>query len=67
MPRTLNALLALSLLVALASPAQALPAFEEVKRGFRPSDIQVLDRDGELLQRVRTDARARRGRWTPLV
>ncbi|MDR6537328.1 penicillin-binding protein 1C [Variovorax soli] len=67
MPRTLNALLALSLLVALASPAQALPAFEEVKRGFRPSDIQVLDRDGELLQRVRTDARARRGRWTPLA
>lgn len=67
MPRTRNALLALSLLAALAGPARALPAFEEVKRDFRPSDIQVLDRDGELLQRVRTDSRVRRGRWVALA
>jgi penicillin-binding protein 1C len=67
MPRTPNALLALSLLAALAGPALALPAFEELKRDFRPSDIQVLDRDGELLQRVRTDSRVRRGRWIALA
>lgn len=67
MPRTPHALLALSLLAALACPARALPSFEDVKRDFRPSDIQVLDRDGELLQRVRTDAGVRRGRWTALA
>ncbi|MGK6309647.1 penicillin-binding protein 1C [Variovorax sp. DT-64] len=67
MPRTRSALLALSLLAALAGPAQALPGFEDVKRNFRPSDIQVLDRNGDLLQRVRTDAAVRRGRWTALA
>ncbi|VTU24492.1 Penicillin-binding protein 2D [Variovorax sp. PBS-H4] len=66
MPRTPHALLALSLLLASIGPAQALPGFEEVKRDFRPSDIQVLDRNGELLQRIRTDAGVRRGRWTAL-
>src|SRR5688500_5661622 len=67
MPRTRSALLALSLLAALAGPAQALPGFEEVKRDFHPSDVQVVDRDGDLLQRVRTDAGVRRGRWTALA
>ncbi len=67
MPRTRYALLALSLLAALAGPAGALPSFDDVKRDFRPSDIQVLDRDGELLQRVRTDAGVRRSRWTALA
>ncbi|VTU20218.1 Penicillin-binding protein 2D [Variovorax sp. PBL-H6] len=67
MPRTPKALLALSLLAALTGPAQALPRFEDVKRDFRPSDVRVLDRDGELLQRVRTDATVRRGRWTALA
>ncbi|KWT83765.1 MULTISPECIES: penicillin-binding protein 1C [unclassified Variovorax] len=67
MPRTPHALLALSLLAALAGPAQAVPSFEDVKLDFRPSDIQVLDRDGEPMQRVRTDAGVRRGRWTALA
>lgn len=55
------------LLMGLAAPAvQALPSFEEVQREHRPSDIQVLDREGELLQTVRTDPRVRRGPWVAL-
>lgn len=56
----------------LAAIACALPAlagavsFDEVKREFRPSDTAVLDRNGELLQRVRTDASVRRGQWVAL-
>jgi len=41
-------------------------SFDEVKREFRSSDTAVLDRNGELLQRVRTDATVRRGQWIAL-
>ena len=55
------------LMFLLAAPAvQALPSFEEVRREHRPSDTQVLDRDGELLQTVRTDPAVRRGPWVAL-
>ena len=67
MPRTRSALLALTLLAALAGEAQALASFDEVRREFRPSDTRVLDRDGELLQRVRTDPTVRRGQWIALA
>jgi penicillin-binding protein 1C len=52
---------------ACAHPAWALTTFEEVKRDFRSSDTTVLDRNGELLQRVRTDPTVRRGQWTALA
>ncbi len=52
---------------ACAHPAWALTTFEEVKRDFRSSDTAVLDRNGELLQRVRTDPTVRRGQWTALA
>ncbi|SDI68860.1 penicillin-binding protein 1C [Variovorax sp. OV700] len=42
-------------------------SFDEVKREFRSSDTAVLDRNGELLQRVRTDATVRRGQWIALA
>jgi penicillin-binding protein 1C len=42
-------------------------SFDEVKRGFRSSDTAVLDRNGEPLQRVRTDATVRRGQWIALA
>ena len=67
MPPARSALLALTLLAALAGEAQALASFEEVRREFRPSDVRVLDRDGELLQRVRTDRQVRRGQWIALA
>ena len=52
---------------ACAAPAWALTSFEQVRRDFQPSDTVVLDRDGALLQRVRTDATVRRGQWIALA
>ncbi|RYX97845.1 MAG: penicillin-binding protein 1C [Comamonadaceae bacterium] len=49
------------------SPARALPSFDAVKRDYRPSDTLILDRQGDLLQRVRTDASVRRGQWVGLM
>lgn len=57
----------LALAGTLAAPAFALQSFDEVRRDFRPSDTEVLDRDGALLQRVRTDASVRRGQWVALA
>jgi len=60
--------LALALAALLAAPAwAALASFDEVRRDFRPSDSTVLDRDGVLLQRLRTDASVRRGDWIALA
>ncbi|MDM0004229.1 penicillin-binding protein 1C [Variovorax sp. J22G73] len=55
------------LAAACAHPAWAFTSFEDVKRDFRSSDTAVLDRNGELLQRVRTDPTVRRGQWTALA
>ncbi|MBI2770043.1 MAG: penicillin-binding protein 1C [Burkholderiales bacterium] len=51
----------------LALSAHALPSFEQVRRDFRPSDSLLLDRDGEVLHRLRTDATLRRGEWLALA
>ena len=57
-----------ALLVAQAAAcAWAVDSFEQVRSEFRPSDLRVLDRHGELLQRLRTDATVRRGQWTALA
>ncbi|WPG36553.1 penicillin-binding protein 1C [Variovorax sp. EBFNA2] len=64
--RTLS--LAVVLLAAASAPAAwALASFEDVKRDFRSSETAVLDRQGELLQRVRTDPTVRRGQWIALA
>ena len=55
------------LIAACALPACAAGTFNEIKRDFKPSDTLVLDRNGELLQRVRTDASVRRGQWIALA
>ncbi len=47
-------------------PAWAVATFDEVKREFRPSDTLILDRSGEVIQRLRTDAAVRRGQWVAL-
>ncbi|MDN4589100.1 penicillin-binding protein 1C [Xenophilus aerolatus] len=59
--------LAALLLAQAAAGAWAVDSFEQVRGEFRPSDLRVLDRNGELLQRVRTDATVRRGQWTALA
>lgn len=59
----------LSLMLGIASisaTAAGLPSFQQVRQDFRPSDTRVLDRNGELLQRVRTDTTVRRGQWVAL-
>ena len=45
----------------------ALPSFAEVKAGHRSSETQLLDRDGVVIQRLRTDATVRRGLWLALA
>lgn len=49
---------------ALGSSLWALPTYEEVKSNFKPSDIQVLDRSGELVQRYRIQNTYRSEEWT---
>ena len=55
------------LIAAFALPACATGTFDQIKRDFKPSDTLILDRNGELLQRVRTDASVRRGQWIALA
>ena len=50
-----------------AAQAQALPGFDAVRSGHRPSDSVLLDRHGQQLQTVRTDLSVRRGAWLPLA
>jgi penicillin-binding protein 1C len=54
-------------LACTAGATHALPAFDEVRSAHRPSDTLVLDRNGEVLQRIRTDATVRRGEWVALA
>lgn len=58
--------LALLLAGGASSSAHAVASFDEVKRDFRPSETLVLDRSGELIQRLRTDKAVRRGQWVAL-
>ncbi|UCV00461.1 penicillin-binding protein 1C [Acidovorax radicis] len=58
---------ALLLGAAVAAPAWALPTFDEVRRDFHASDTLVLSREGDVLQRLRTDATVRRGQWVALA
>jgi penicillin-binding protein 1C len=57
-----------ALLTALLVPcaAMALPSYDEVRSGYRPSETVLLDRDGVILHELRTDRSVRRLAWTPL-
>ncbi len=54
-------------LVAVTTATHALPAFDDVRRAHRPSDSLLLDRDGVVIHRLRTDATVRRGEWVALA
>lgn len=54
-------------LSAAALPAQAIPDFAAVRADHRPSDTLLLDRHGEPIHRLRTDASVRRGPWVALA
>ena len=66
-----NRLRALLLLVGLALASghalAALPSFEAVRVGELGSDTRVLDRHGELLQRLRSNPQRRQGEWVRLA
>ena len=49
-----------------ALPSHALPSFEQARAQWRSSETLVLSREGEVLQRLRTDASVRRGQWVAL-
>nr|WP_243457416.1 transglycosylase domain-containing protein [Ottowia testudinis] len=59
--------LTLTLTLTLSAAAHALPNFDQVRADFRPSETQLLDRHGEPLQRLRSDAQVRRGDWVRLA
>ena len=44
----------------------ALDRFSEVKAAYLPSDAWLLSREGEVLQQLRLDFKARRLAWVPL-
>ena len=66
--KTIQAVKAIAIvLLALCIPcAGAATRFEDVKTSWQSSDTLILDRQGELLQRVRTDKRVRKGQWVAL-
>jgi len=66
-PAVLRSVLLAGLLAGALLPAQAVARFDEVKAGFRSSETLVLSREGEVLQRVRTDRSVRRGEWVALA
>lgn len=57
---------ALLVIVAVAAAIPPVPSFEEVRARWRPSDAQLLDRNGEPLQETRIDRHGRRLAWTAL-
>ncbi|MBI2875628.1 MAG: penicillin-binding protein 1C [Candidatus Tectomicrobia bacterium] len=52
--------------LAFGRPLPPIPSFQEVRVAYRPSDVQLLDRYGQVLHELRTDSRRRRLPWTPL-
>ncbi|MFH2123609.1 MAG: penicillin-binding protein 1C [Pseudomonadota bacterium] len=64
--KTLRMVLALLAAMLVPLPALALPAFEEVKAAYTPSEAWLLARDGQQLQSLRVDMQIRRFPWTRL-
>ena len=54
-------------LAAGSGAARALPSYDEVRREHRSSETLLLSREGEVLQRLRTDSAVRRGDWVALA
>ena len=63
----LRACVCAALLAFAAAPAMALPSYAAVRAGWHSSETLLLSRDGEVLQRIRTDASVRRGEWVALA
>ncbi len=55
------------LIAACATSCWAIGSFEQEKSTFTSSESLLLDRHGEVLHRLRTDASVRRGQWVALA
>ena len=66
-PPARRTLLALLLIAGYDHSALGMPTFDEVRAEHRPSDTLMLDRHGEVVQRVRIDPHVRRGPWVALA
>ena len=66
-PIGLRLVIAIFLIAIHAHSAGATATFDEIRSSYQPSDTLVLDRNGEVLHRLRTDATVRRGQWVVLA
>ncbi len=64
--RTAATVATFTLLLAATGTAHA-QTYDALRAEHRPSETLILDRHGEVLQRLRTDATVRRGEWVPLA
>ena len=60
------ALATTGIMAALVLCWPTMPSFEEVRARWRPSDAQLLDRNGEPVHELRVDPHERRLAWTSL-
>ena len=60
-------LIAIFIVAAQARNTWAIGSFEQEKRAFNSSETLLLDRHGEVIHRLRTDATVRRGQWVALA
>jgi penicillin-binding protein 1C len=65
--RVICQIIAIFIIAIQADNTPAMPRFEEVKSAFQPSDVRVVDRNGELLHSLRADKTVRRGQWVLLA
>lgn len=59
-------LIVFTLALALAGAVHAAPTFDEVRKAYRSSDAELLDRHGEAIQSLRIDMTVRRLPWVAL-
>jgi penicillin-binding protein 1C len=57
----------IALLAFVATAAQAVPSFDEMRAAHRPSDVVMTDRFGVPIQTLRVDKQVRRLAWVPLA
>ena len=56
-----------ALVLCAVLPARAVPGFAQVRADWQASDTVLLDRAGQPIHRLRSDASARRGDWMALA
>ena len=61
------ALAALALWLGLGTPVPMPPSFERVRGSWKPSEVSLLDRNGEVIHEQRADDKRRRLDWIALA